>query len=309
MTATPHRPASPPTGASTGVPTGAGGEDAALPVVALACTAPSVANSQPWRWRTGREGAAPVVCLAADPTRWRSDRDPSGRQLLLSCGVALHHAAFAARALGWDPQLRLTEHRPLLGVLDAAAPPTRPVPLARLVLRPSAHVAPPDAVEVLAARCTDRRRFTAWPVPPEHLEALARAAARHGVWALAVTDPSVRFHAGLLADRALSPGELEAADGLVLLGSTTDTPAGWLRTGAALGSLWLEATRAGLTVVPLSAPVEHVAVREALRTEVLAGRWHPHLAVRVGWQALGRHQLERTPRRPLVDVVDVVGDA
>ncbi|GAA4685137.1 hypothetical protein [Nocardioides nanhaiensis] len=276
-------------------------DDAALPVVALACTAPSVENSQPWRWRTDRERSAPTLELTADRDRWRTGTDPAGRQMLLSCGVALQHAAWGARALGWEPQVRLGAPLRAVRPPGVDGPPAR---LARLVLRPGAAAPPPDAVALLAARCTDRRRFTAWPVPAQQLEALAGAARAHGATALAVTDPAARFRCGLLADRALALGELAPADGLVLLGSGTDTPAGWLRAGAALGSLWLEATRAGLTVVPLSAPVEDPSVRAALSSEVLGGRWAPHLLLRVGWQALGRHQLDRTPRRPLAEVVD-----
>ena len=271
-------------------------DEPALPVVALACSAPSIANSQPWRWRIGREGAAPTLDLALDPDRWLGDLDAAGRQLVISCGAALHHAAWAARGLGWDPQVR-----PSPGRRSRRSPDHH---LARLVLRPAAGVPPPDALDVLVQRCTDRRRFTAWPVPGEELRALAYTARRHGVEATAVVDVSLRFRAGLLADRALAPGELSPADGLLVLGSTADVWPAWLRTGVALGALWLEATRAGLTVVPLSAPVEDAAVQAALRTEVLADRWHPHLVVRVGWQALGRHHLARTPRRPLTAVLD-----
>lgn len=277
-------------------------DDAALPVVALACSAPSVENSQPWRWRTGRVGAMPTIDLAADLGRRLPGADPEGRQLVLSCGAALHHAAWGARALGWDPRLRLADPQ---GALRVRGDDVAPARLARLVLRPATAVAPPDAVDLLAARCTDRRRFTAWPVPGTHLQSLARTARAHGATALAVVDPSLRFRAGLLADRTLAPGELAPADGLLLLGSATDTPAGWLCAGVALGALWLEATRAGLSVVPLSAPVEDdPAVRAALTGEVLAGQWRPHLLLRVGWQALGRHQLERTRRRPLAEVLD-----
>lgn len=285
-------------------------DDTALPVVALACTAPSVQNSQPWRWRTGREGPAPTLDLMADRRRWRTETDPAGRQMLLSCGVALHHAAWGARALGWEPRVLLGDPgravRPPAPDRSPGSPGSSgsPARLARLVLGPAATAAPPDAVALLAARCTDRRRFTAWPVPPHQLEALAKVARAHGATALAVTDPPLRFRAGLLADRALALGELVPADGLLLLGSVSDTPAGWLQAGAALGALWLEATRAGLTVVPLSGPVEHPAVRAALSREVLAGRWAPHLVLRIGWQALGRHQQERTPRRPLAAVLE-----
>ena len=45
-------------------------------------------------------------------------------------------------------------------------------------------------------RCTDRRRFTSWPVPDERLQHLANVAAEHGVHAVPLLDVSERFRAG-----------------------------------------------------------------------------------------------------------------
>ena len=64
---------------------------------AAAGYAPSIHNTQPWRWR-----------LAADTLELRLVRgrvlpvtDPEGRLATLSCGVALHHARVALAAQGW----------------------------------------------------------------------------------------------------------------------------------------------------------------------------------------------------------------
>ena len=59
--------------------------------LALAAAAPSVRNSQPWRWEVGRD----AVHLHADLARWLPAADPMGRDLVMSCGAALHHARVA----------------------------------------------------------------------------------------------------------------------------------------------------------------------------------------------------------------------
>ena len=66
-------------------------------MVELACRAPSVHNTQPWRWRA-RES---TVDLFADYTRQLVYADPTRRDLMISCGAALHHLQVAAAGLGW----------------------------------------------------------------------------------------------------------------------------------------------------------------------------------------------------------------
>jgi nitroreductase len=78
--------------------------------LALATRAPSIHNSQPWRWQiTGQ-----TVHLYADLSRWLPATEADGRDLLLSCGAALHHLRVALAAagvrsavqrlrLGWPP--------------------------------------------------------------------------------------------------------------------------------------------------------------------------------------------------------------
>ncbi len=56
-------------------------------------------------------------------------------------------------------------------------------------------------------------------------------------------------------------------------------------------------------MVPLSQVIEVDETRERLRAEVLQGMGTPHLLVRVGWQAISRSALPRTPRRPQDDVL------
>ena len=64
-----------------------------------ALRAPSVHNSQPWQWRIS-DG---VVELHADPDRHLVGTDPDRRDLVISCGAALHHLRVAALASGLLP--------------------------------------------------------------------------------------------------------------------------------------------------------------------------------------------------------------
>jgi hypothetical protein len=76
----------------------------------------------------------------------------------------------------------------------------------------------------------------------------------------------------------------------------------WLGAGQALSALWLQATRDGLSIVPLSQVVEVDETREALHQDVFDGMARPQILVRVGWLESSRSPLDRTPRRPADDV-------
>jgi hypothetical protein len=66
-------------------------------VVGLACRAPSVHNTQPWRL-VAENGELRVFL---DPHRVPHATDPSGRESVISCGALLHHLGVAAAAAGW----------------------------------------------------------------------------------------------------------------------------------------------------------------------------------------------------------------
>ena len=66
--------------------------------VELACRAPSLHNSQPWRWVAGSTS----VDLFVDPHRTVTSTDRSGREAIISCGAALDHFRVAMAAVGWD---------------------------------------------------------------------------------------------------------------------------------------------------------------------------------------------------------------
>jgi nitroreductase len=73
------------------------GVDEVREAVALAVRAPSIHNTQPWRWEFGPDG----VDLYADRRRQLAAIDPDGRGLLVSCGAALYLARLGLARQGW----------------------------------------------------------------------------------------------------------------------------------------------------------------------------------------------------------------
>ena len=65
--------------------------------VRLACRAPSLHNSQPWRWVV----AGDTVQLFVEPDRVVRGADSSGREALIACGAVLDHFRVAMAAAGF----------------------------------------------------------------------------------------------------------------------------------------------------------------------------------------------------------------
>jgi hypothetical protein len=153
-----------------------------------ALRAPSVHNTQPWKWRI-RPGS---VQLHADEDRHLDVTDPEQRDLVLSCGAALHHlqVALAARGLAADVE-RLPD-------------PEDCDHLATIVVHPGAE---PDALTAslyaaIATRRTDRRRMSHRPVPADQVEALEEHARHAGGLLVPVTEPRAREHLVATLDEA-----------------------------------------------------------------------------------------------------------
>jgi hypothetical protein len=71
-------------------------------LIATAARAPSVHNTQPWRFRVS-DAAVELYC---DPRR-KLQVDPAGREMLISCGAALFGLRLAVRSLGYEPVVEL----------------------------------------------------------------------------------------------------------------------------------------------------------------------------------------------------------
>ena len=140
-------------------------------LIGLACRAPSVHNSQPWLWLIDGD----MVTLFADYRRHLEHTDPDGRDLLLSCGAALHHLKVAAAAAGWVAKIR------------RLPTPNNDAQLASVTFTPhEVTESAVQALEVLRRRRTDRRRTASSPVAREQLDTLLDEARQFGIAAFAV---------------------------------------------------------------------------------------------------------------------------
>ncbi len=142
------------------------GTAALVNAAATAGHAPSIHNTQPWRWHV-RPG---TLDLYAERDRQLAVTDPDGRLLTISCGTALHHAVVALAAEGRT-------------VTVAAFPDDDPDHLARVTLTGHEPVAA-EAVrhaQTIRLRHTDRRPVTDTPVEAAALDAIAKTTDRYGV--------------------------------------------------------------------------------------------------------------------------------
>jgi nitroreductase len=267
--------------------------------VELANHAPSVHNTQPWRWLAGNHS----VHLMASSASW---------DVLLGCGAALHHLQVAFAALGWGTAVHRIPNEHDLDHLAAVA------------LHP--RVASPAEVALagtIVRRRSYRRRLTSWEVPAPHLDLMADAAARAGALLVPVTDGAVRrlltpatgaadqrrlelaAHGGRSRWHDPRPEEPDPPDGELLVVATPgDDPLSLLNAGEATSAALLAATDVGLATCPLSQPLEAADTRAAVREHVLDGVTHPQLVLRVGWASVSAPPLPNMPVRRTEDTID-----
>jgi hypothetical protein len=154
-------------------------EEIAEYVVARAVWAPSVHNTQPWRF-TADGGSR--ISLHADVGRRLAVADPDGREMMISCGAALFTVRLVLRALGYVPETRVLPD------------PAQPALVAQVSWRERAAA---DEFErrlsghVLSRR-THRGAFDPEPLPPDLLAGLRAAAAREGAALRIVADDGRR---------------------------------------------------------------------------------------------------------------------
>jgi nitroreductase len=130
-----------------------------------AARAPSVHNTQPWRFRLGRD----AIELLTEPRR-KLHADPSGREMLISCGAALFGLRLAVRSVGYLP------------VTELLPDPAQLRLMARI--RPGA-AAPANSLErrmldAVPYRHTHRGPFAPGPLPPGLLAGLQHDALAEG---------------------------------------------------------------------------------------------------------------------------------
>jgi hypothetical protein len=123
------------------------------------------------------------------------------------------------------------------------------------------------------------------PVASGDIDAMRSAAQDEHAW-LQVLDPEDMLDLATSLDRVVDPtvklpvsGGPDHASVYAILFGTEDTPSAWLQAGEAFGAVWLTAIERGISVLPLSAPVEVETTRLTLR-RLLAQRGEPFLVLR-----------------------------
>ncbi len=158
-------------------------------LVATAARAPSVHNTQPWKFRVQGN----IIDLLADPQRQLQHVDPDGRELMISCGAALFGLRLGMRKLGY------------LAAVELLPDPAQPLLVARVTSAGHAAISRAEA-ELLAAlphRHTHRGAFAPGDIPVRLLTALRLDAAAEGAELLLMEDPAtVTTLAGLVAAAA-----------------------------------------------------------------------------------------------------------
>jgi hypothetical protein len=308
--------------------------------VERASRAPSILNTQPWRWRVA---GVDEVRLYADRGRQLHSIDADGRMLTISCGAALHHLRVALCAAGHEvavdrfPGSGDGDH---LATVRVTGP--RPTDI--------------EALRAMAARHSDRRPFAGiGPVPPASLARLRRAAEGESTRLDHIGEAQLPFLATAVAEAAAAElampdyrDELDrwthrprsAGDGVpaenvvaqlprtvpvrdfapgretlldpgtgddrfaeyLVVVTEADTAADWLRAGEATSAVWLAATPARLALSVLSDVVE-IASSRAQLAALLTPAGQPQLLLRVG-SDMQPGRPAASPRRPIQSTID-----
>jgi nitroreductase len=307
-------------------------------VVSAAIQAPSMHNTQPWRFRM-REDEIDVL---VDPDRRLLVADASGWASRLACGAAVFNLRLALAVRGTPAAVRLQPD------------PTDPNLLARLTPETPRPPTPAERRlhQAIPLRRSNRAPFLDKPIPIDVRTHLIGAARAENAWLdLLIGPAAVEATAGLIqvADQLLHRDDgyraelLEwtrpdavATDGvpasaggpaprpdelltrrdfegeelpshrdfereplLAVLGGAGDWPADEVQTGQALQRVLLTATDLGLAVSMFSQPIEVASVREQLRL-ALGRHTAPQMLMRFGYATSAPSS---SPRRPVADVV------
>ncbi|GJO46101.1 putative NAD(P)H nitroreductase acg [Mycobacterium marinum] len=311
--------------------------------VALASRAPSLHNSQPWRW----VAEADTLQLWADRARSMPATDHAGRELILSCGAVLDHLRVATSAAGWDS---VTERMPDRG---------NPDHLATLRFHPMQAVTASQRhrADAIGQRRTDRLPFDPVAQWAAIEPVLRHAAVRYDVLLHVVADDgrAALAEASRLTENLrrndttymselrwwtspfssnvdhapegalLSTSEASRVDvarsfppagggrrrsaiehdqsKIVVLSTDSDDLCDVLRCGESLSAVLLECTMAGLATCTLTHMTE-MAMSRNIIAEIVQTTSLPQLLIRIGKSPGHDQHVERSGRRPVDDVLE-----
>ena len=309
----------------------------------LAVRAPSLHNSQPWRWVLTDD----AVELFADPDRLVRRTDSAGRHALISCGAVLHHFRAAMAAAGWDT------------VVTRLPCPENPLHLATVEFASASPITDEHSrrADAILARYTDRLPFGAPPDAEALMHTLAAAAGHRGVRLDVLSEDlheflaetahltealrryDAEYHAELdwwtadfVSDEGIPRTSLVTAaesdrvrigrnfpvatraerrldiiddrSAVLVLSSLDDSRESVLRCGEALSAVLLDATVAGLASCTLTHITETPAGRDVVAT-LVGGEVFPQVIIRVGQAPMLAAAPPPTPRRPVEHVLRI----
>jgi hypothetical protein len=157
-------------------------------LIAIAARAPSVHNTQPWRFRVDGD----AVELYADQHR-KLRTDQGGREMLISCGAALFGLCLAARSLGYRPVVQVLPDPASLRLLARV----------RLSAGEPMTAQESELLEAIPHRHTHRGEFAPGPLPDGLLSALEEDARAAGARLVMMdSDAGYRELADIVADAA-----------------------------------------------------------------------------------------------------------
>lgn len=308
--------------------------------VTAACRAPSLHNTQPWRWvLNGGE-----LRLLLDRSRVLST-DRWAREAVISCGAALDHLVTTMLAKGWQPHV------------DRLPNPGNPEHLASITFTAAASVTDEDRrrAEAVWVRHTDRLPFTGpadWDrVEPEvraavagsavHLDVLPEDARPRLTYATELAENLRRYDIQYHDELHWWTAPYEASEGIpysalpsehetervgidrafpaphqperrtavpedhatiLLLSTDHDNRADALSAGEALSAVLLECTLNDLATCPVTHLTELQITRDLVLTLVDRDAV-PQVLIRVGVSPSTENSPMPTPRRALPDVL------